>query len=184
MTARSTLTRSLARPAANISTCGKFRYNLTRDWSESPTTPIALWVMLNPSTADHEMDDPTIRRCVDFSKRFECGRLEVVNLFAYRASDPAELYEDEDLAKSTHNDVDNQRAVFEAVERCTASGGRIIVAWGAEKIATQSAIPKYVLGTVFSNTLELWCLGTTKSRAPKHPLYIKAETPLERWRPW
>ena len=67
----------------------KYRYSLLREWDD--TRHKCLFIMLNPSTADASRDDPTIRRCIAFAKREGCGGLHVVNLFAYRATDPVEL---------------------------------------------------------------------------------------------
>lgn len=74
---------------AVISDDGRYRYRLWRTWA--PELPRMAWIMLNPSTADAEVDDPTIRRCVGFAKREGCGGIEVVNLYAYRSTDPSVL---------------------------------------------------------------------------------------------
>src|SRR5262245_19133112 len=74
---------------ALISPCGLYRYWLTRTWDNSLRR--VCWVMLNPSTADAEQDDPTIRRCVGFARSWGAGGIIVVNLFAFRASDPKAL---------------------------------------------------------------------------------------------
>jgi hypothetical protein len=73
---------------AIVSDCGRFRYHLRREWSAGSTL---LFVMLNPSTADADVDDNTIRRCVGFGQAEGFGAVEVVNLFAFRATDPADL---------------------------------------------------------------------------------------------
>ena len=67
-----------------------YRYRLWRTWD--PDLPTCLFIMLNPSTADHEQNDPTIRRCLDFAKQWGYGQLLVGNLFALRATDPARTY--------------------------------------------------------------------------------------------
>jgi len=72
---------------AIVSDDGLYRYRLWRRWdAECPTM---VWIMLNPSTADAEVDDPTIRRCIGFARREHCGGIEVVNLYALRATNPA-----------------------------------------------------------------------------------------------
>jgi hypothetical protein len=68
-----------------------YRYQLRRWWDD--TKPFALFWGLNPSVADSAVDDPTIRRMVGFAKRENCGGIVVVNWFAWRATDPAELLE-------------------------------------------------------------------------------------------
>src|SRR4051812_49823510 len=74
---------------AVISACGAYRYVLTRQVGGGVRR--ATFIMLNPSTADASNDDPTIRRCIGFAQRWGCGQLAVLNLFAYRATDPADL---------------------------------------------------------------------------------------------
>jgi hypothetical protein len=74
--------------SAVISPCGLYRYRLTRTWDAVRWS--AAFVMLNPSTADAVDDDPTIKRCVGFAKRWGCGGIVVANLFAFRSADPDE----------------------------------------------------------------------------------------------
>lgn len=74
---------------AHLSACGAYRYALRRTWD--PARPAALFVGLNPSTADAERDDPTTRRCVRFARDWGFGGLLVGNLFAYRATRPRDL---------------------------------------------------------------------------------------------
>lgn len=81
----------MGRMSAVISPCGTYRYRLYRDVSPIVGSGQLLWMMLNPSTADAEQDDPTIRKCIGFTKRLGFSRLAVGNLFAYRATDPKAL---------------------------------------------------------------------------------------------
>ena len=74
--------------SAEISECGKYRWWLRRRWADGP---VVCFVMLNPSTADAEQDDPTIRRCIGFAQAWGCGALEVRNLFPFRATNPADM---------------------------------------------------------------------------------------------
>jgi hypothetical protein len=76
---------------ATISDCGRYRYTLGRTWSDEP--PV-LFVMLNPSTADADVDDNTISKCIGFAKRWGHGGITVVNLYAWRATNPKELPDD------------------------------------------------------------------------------------------
>jgi hypothetical protein len=74
---------------AVISACDRYRYVLRRQ--VGPGARIATFIMLNPSTADATQDDPTIRRCIGFARQWGCGQLVVLNLFAFRATDPVDL---------------------------------------------------------------------------------------------
>jgi hypothetical protein len=88
----------------------RHRYLLTRIWDKA--TPPVCFIMLNPSTADHHRDDPTIKRCMGFARRWGHGGIQVVNLFAYRATDPKELYM---LGYSEAVGPFNQRYIAEAL---------------------------------------------------------------------
>ncbi|MGF6870951.1 DUF1643 domain-containing protein [Paraburkholderia sp. MM5477-R1] len=79
--------------SAIISECGGYRYILTRAAdSMCPMKTAAVFVMLNPSTADEEQDDPTIRRCRGFARLWDCNGISVANLYALRSTDPAGLW--------------------------------------------------------------------------------------------
>ncbi len=154
----------LARDAV-ISACGKYRYLLRRVWNDDRMR--ALFVMLNPSTADAEVDDATIRSCIRLCRSWDYGSFEVINLFGWRATDPRELANaDEPIGQ------DNDRVAVAAIERCDIT----ICAWGAHKMAESRA--DEMRNLITSRRPAAFCLGTTKSGAPKHPLYIKTGTPL------
>lgn len=151
---------------AFISECGRYRYLLRRTWDHGK--PRVLFVMLNPSTADASVDDATIRSCIRLSKGLGYGSFEVVNLFAYRATDPAELSKADDPTGPK-----NDHHIEAAILRCDLA----ICAWGAHPMAGNR--DKAVRGVLRSRRPAIFCLGKTKSGAPKHPLYIKSGTPLE-----
>lgn len=151
---------------ATISDCGRYRYLLRRTWDA--TKPRALFVMLNPSTADARVDDPTIRSCVRLLDALGHGSLEVVNLFAWRATEPDELLANPNMCIGKNNDY----AIAAALGRCDLP----ICAWGAHKAVSLRARP--VLELIRSNRPAAFCLGKTKVGAPKHPLYVKTGTPL------
>lgn len=153
---------------ANISPCGNYRYWLERKWGRS--APL-VFVMLNPSTADASEDDPTIRRCIGFAKRERAGGIVVVNLFALRATDPKELDTADDPIGPG-----NTRAIGEALLMAATTTGFLVCAWGANKNAPDEA--ERLRRRAKDFLVELVCLGQTKSGAPKHPLYIKADQPL------
>ena len=151
---------------AVISDCGKYRYLLRRTWDAH--RPRALYVMLNPSTADADIDDATIRSCIRLAKGLGYGSFEVVNLFAFRATDPANLEKaDEPVGPS------NDASIERAVGRCDLA----ICAWGAHPMADRRA--NRVREMIRLHRPAVFCFGKTKAGAPKHPLYIKSGTPLE-----
>ena len=152
--------------SAIISPCLNYRYSLTREWGADPRV---LWIMLNPSVADANTDDPTIRRCIGFSQSFGYGSLEVVNLFAYRATDPKDMA----AAKADGVNIvgpENVRHTIEAASRASL----VIAAWGADKLAPLRSVSIRKLVAPHA----LYCLGKSKSGAPKHPLYLPANSEL------
>jgi hypothetical protein len=156
---------------ATISEDGLYRYCLWRQWGGGPSMT---FVMLNPSTADAEKDDPTIRRCIGFAKREGCGRLEVVNLFALRATTPRKLLDHP-------NPEGSGLANWHHVVRSCQYSLIAVAAWGGS-CPTAGGVP--ILSFTRDNlpSRALRCLGHTKSGEPRHPLYVKAETPLVEYR--
>lgn len=152
---------------AIISDCGRYRYLLRRTWNL--VAPRALYVMLNPSTADASKDDATIRSCVRLAAYFGFGGIEVVNIFAYRATKPDAL-----LSAADPVGPMNELHVKSALARCYVP----ILAWGAWPPARDaSAYVRNAIRTV--SPPGAFCFGKTIGGAPKHPLYIKSGTPLE-----
>ena len=158
------------RKRATLGGAGRYRYSLERIWD--PGAPRALFVLLNPSTADAQEDDPTLRRCLGFARRAGAGGLEVVNLFGARTTDPRGL-----LTMDDPRGASNRRAQQRAVRRADL----VILGWGATPIATREA-PRFLtcLARWQRGALDpapVLCLGTTASGAPRHPLYVPARTP-------
>lgn len=148
---------------AYLSECGTYRYRLTRHW-DSNVAPMT-FVMLNPSTADADLDDPTIRRCMGFAKREGAGGIVVVNLYAFRATDPRKL-----PPGSARIGPNNERHLHEAIME--ASGRPIVCAWGTK--GNGSFFTQWAKGY----GANLMALGITKDGFPKHPLYIAGDAPL------
>jgi hypothetical protein len=144
-----------------------YRYELIRRWGDDPMLE---FVMLNPSTADAHQDDPTIRRCIGFAKRWGYGALLVRNLYAYRATDPSMLVNVADPIGPANRDYLGNR-----IAHCT------IAAWGAHPAATGwwNGYPYDITKAVTRKNL--YCLGRTSSGAPRHPLYVKGDTTPTRW---
>lgn len=154
--------------AAHISDCGQYRYKLSRFWGPEHALP---FVMLNPSTADDFVDDPTIRRCMGFARREGAGGIIVVNLYGLRATEPAELRKVKDPFGP-----DNRANIHALGKWAFLAGMPIVCAWGTHgwfKSANRDTIH-----LLKSTGASLVCLGTTKSGEPKHPLYIRGDQPL------
>lgn len=151
---------------AIISPCDKYRYLLRRVWDAR--LPRVLVVMLNPSTADADIDDATIRALVRQCKALGFGGFEVVNLFAWRSTDPNELQRAADPIGSA-----NDHHIEAAILRCDLA----ICAWGAYPGAIDRG--RSVISSLRQRRPALFCFDKTKYGAPKHPLYIKTGTPLQ-----
>jgi len=148
---------------------GPYRYRLSRIWNE--TKPRLGWVMLNPSTADENTDDPTIRKCCGFATRNGYGGIEVFNLFALRSTYPAAL-------------IGAPNPVGPRTDEYIASGltdtPDVVLAWGGWPIwKIQSGRDSQIVDLL--KRCRLFCLGTTKSGAPLHPLYVPYSRPLLLW---
>lgn len=156
---------------AVISDCKQYRYLLRRTWDHDRIR--ALFVMLNPSTADAEVDDATIRSCIRLCRDWGFGSFEVINLFGWRATDPKNLEAAADPIGTQNEDI-----AINAIERCDVS----ICAWGAHKMADRFGRAAEMKSMITSRRPTAFCLGTTKHGAPKHPLYIKTGTPLVAYR--
>jgi hypothetical protein len=165
--------RSVAGNSARLSLCGTYRYELTRTVQPQalpyqPLKPV-LFIMLNPSTADAAVDDPTIRRCRYFAHR-ECGTLmTVVNLFALRATDPRELSRAADPVGPGNDDV-----LASMIER--HRDGLIIAAWGPRRETKERARKVVAMLRNYA-----YCLGHTMDGSPRHPLMVPNDQPLERY---
>jgi hypothetical protein len=160
--------------SAVISDCGRYRYRLERH-GLSGFGAVA-WIMVNPSTADAETDDATIRKVVGFSERLGFDRAIVGNLFAYRATDIGQLKRVQNTAIGPDNDY-HLGHVLAQVET-------VIVAWGA-----LSKLPPglrhrwrgFVRLASDYRFVTLKCLGTAQDGHPRHPLMLSYNTPLRPW---
>jgi len=150
---------------AVISPCQKYRFLLTRELGGDGGT--CLFIMLNPSTADASTDDPTIRRCIGFAQRLGCSRLEVVNLFAYRATSP------EDMKRASDPVGDGN---LEHLGVAATKAQYVIAAWGAHGSYRQQG--EIVLGILELIGVRARCLGKTKDGIPRHPLYLPSDATL------
>jgi len=148
---------------ADFSLCRKYRY-LLRYPREAKRR--VLWVALNPSVADEQQLDPTLRRCVSFAKKWGYDGIEVANLFAFRATDPKVM-----LAEPDPVGPDNDARIREAAWRA----GIIVAAWGVH--GAHQGRDKIVRDLLRDRGVV--CLGKTKEGFPRHPLYVRGDQPLQ-----
>ena len=146
------------RKLAIFSNDNKYRYILLREWDNSK--PNLGFIMLNPSTADGEKDDPTIRRCISFAKDNGFGSILVVNICAYRSTNPK-------LLKNLKIPFDHEN--FTWIETIAVICDKTILAYGN----SVEYAPNYQKTLSRLHKLKpLYCLGLTKKGHPRHPLYI------------
>lgn len=148
-----------------------YRYSLTRILEHTPTRRL-LFIMLNPSTATAAIDDPTIRRCIGYARRWEYGQLLIGNLFALRSTDPRNLRKVEDPI-GPENDRHLVDLAFAA--------DRIICAWGTDGglMRRGEAVRRLLHGRFPGKPLH--CLEATKFGEPKHPLYLRGDLEPKVW---
>lgn len=150
---------------AVISDCGRFRYRLGRRWGDG--LPLA-YVMLNPSTADAEVDDATIRRCMTFAHAHGFAAIDVVNLYAFRATKPR------DLALAGYPvGSENDQQIADAAR----DAGAVCLAWGANVAGLER--PQIVLSALRRLGIDLQCLHITRSCHPQHPLMLPSTCRLQ-----
>lgn len=146
-----------------------FRYAFGRWWGDTDLATTAIWVLLNPATGDTERRPrPTLERCISRSRAAGFTGLVIVNLFAFRDTDPRNLKSAADPVGPANDEV---------LRDITAAGAQTIAAWGAHgRLHGRSAR----VGILLDSPL---CMGTTKRGEPRHPLYVPADTTLVAWVP-
>lgn len=150
--------------SAIFSDDGVYRYRLDRTWGGSGRR--AVFVLLNPSTADSHVDDPTLRRCIGFASQSDCTSLTVVNLFAFRATRPVDLWKAHNPV-GPMNDHHIREAVFDA--------DLIIAGWGHHAARAPDRVGE-VLELLGSS---VHAFAQTKLGHPRHPLYLRSEAKLK-----
>jgi hypothetical protein len=141
---------------ANISIDKKYRYSLYRIWNDELLK--VAFICLNPSIADDKIDDPTINRCIEFAKSWGYGGFYMLNLFAFRATNPSELTKVNDPIG-----MDNQNVILETITKVD----KVICAWGNEGILLNQN--KKIL-SIIENP---YCIKINSSGEPSHPLFLK-----------
>lgn len=155
------------RTDALLSDDRRFRYWLIRVWDES--LPMLCIIGLNPSTADEAQDDPTIRREITFAKRDGFGGILKLNLYAYRATEPKNMWRAQkagtDIIGGQRNWVDALKG-YVSQHNCTM----VVAAWGRHG--------KKRGPDVAARWPAMMCFGVNADGTPKHPLYLKADTEI------
>lgn len=149
---------------AHMSPCGLYRYTLTRRWGEGPSLA---WVMLNPSTADADADDATIRKCIGFTRRIGYHALIVVNLFAFRATDPAKM-------KTAADPIGPDNDMI--IHRVCGESPLIVCAWGRHGAAFGRAAE--VMARLDATCAPTVCWHINADGSPGHPLMLGYDRPL------
>lgn len=155
--------------SADFSPDGRYRWSLTREWDARKR--LVNFVMLNPSTADAEHNDPTTTRCIDFARRLDFGRLVLTNLYAWRATDPRDL----DIAQDPVGELNDFTITYEA-----RRADQVVVAWGAIA-SSRTPRARQVVGLLRAAGVQLYALGTTQSGQPRHPLFVQREEVPVSW---
>ena len=158
-----------SRSVAVFSNCERYRYLLTRVWDDAGAK--ALFVMLNPSTADEFKNDPTVERCERRARALGFGAFRVTNIFAYRATDPKDM-----RAQADPVGPENDAAIAQSA---TGWADKIVCAWGnhGEHLGRGDAVAQMLRETGRA----LYHLGLSGKGQPKHPLYISYAQGLIRW---
>lgn len=159
--------------SAIISCCGKFRYRLERHGLSGEGA--VAWIMVNPSTADAETDDATIRKVRGFSERLGAGWFVVGNKFAYRATDVHEL-----RSCGDPRGPDNDRHLTDIMQAAPV----VIAAWGPLSKLPPQLRKRWTTVKLIADRLgvKLMCFGTANDGHPRHPLMLAYDTPLIPWK--
>ncbi|MEL1251910.1 DUF1643 domain-containing protein [Aurantiacibacter gilvus] len=158
--------------SAILSPCGSYRYRLERDLSLFG--PVGAFIMVNPSTADAELDDQTIRKVKGFATRLGWSRVIVGNVFAYRATDIAQLATVDDPVGPQNGDH---------LSHILADAESVVCAWGALQKLPPRLRDQWRTVTILADALgrSLQCLGTVKDGHPKHPLLVGYSATVADW---
>jgi hypothetical protein len=154
---------------ATFSPCRRWRTLLWRRWDEA--RPVANFLMLNPSTADEVKLDPTCSRARDYAERWGFGSIYVTNIFAWRATDPAEMKAAQDPVGRGNN---------AAIVRAAKASAIVVCAWGNHGAFLGRSIE--VLKKLKANGTALYALRVNAGGEPAHPLYLPGKLSPVAWR--
>lgn len=158
---------SVESAGARFDPARRYRYRLWRRWAKGPAL---LWIMLNPSTADERVLDPTLRRCIDYTRRWGFPAMEIGNLYAFRATKPKDLWTVDDPVGPEN---------FEVLEALVCSAAKVIVGWGGN--AKPDVLEQ--ISTLFEeHRVRPFCVGKSEDTGqPYHPLYQPKDAELIPW---
>jgi hypothetical protein len=169
--------------SADISACGRYRYNLVRLWNSVPARPrLVAFVALNPSTADATINDQTIRKEMAFAKQWAMDGLIKFNLYAWRETSPKKLFD-----ASRNHDIIGPRnsADFIHAQISAFACDFVVVGWGtnanknyASRIASRG---QEVTETLRSAGVKMHCLKRNADGSPQHQPYISLSQSLQPW---
>ena len=149
--------------SAEISDDGLYRYWLSRRLGMGERA--VLFVGLNPSTADAKQDDQTIRRCVGYARDWGFDWLFMGNVYAFRSTDPKGLLTADEPVGPMNQD---------ALKWMTRKAEIVVAAWGNNPLNSDArTLARWVLSLPHTR-----CLGENKNGSPKHPLFLRSDTPL------
>lgn len=144
--------------AAIFSSCRLYRYELWRRWGNGKFLAV---IGLNPSTADEQLNDPTIRKCIGYAKRWGFDALCMLNLFAWRDTDPENMKKSE-FPEGLHND--------HHILKNASAADLVIAAWGKHGSFRNRDIA--VMDQLFRIGVKLHYLHRNNDGSPGHPLYL------------
>lgn len=157
-----------------FSPCRKYRYSLLHSWDELFERRRCIFICLNPSTADETQLDPTLTRIRAFSQRLGCNEFLMLNIFAFRATDPKNMKSALDPV-GPENDAIIRAHIEEAAELNSPQAIHVVAGWGTQGdfLNRDAAVLKYMQPLIERLGGRLTCLGQNANGSPKHPLYIK-----------
>lgn len=153
-----------------FSKCRTWRYTLSRRWTQDTAPRFANFILLNPSTADETRDDPTIRRCIGFTKREGFAAMIVTNIFAFRATQPKDL-------KKAYNPIgpSNNQILRDVAQAASL----VVLGWGNDGTYRDRGADVSCL--LKAAGVQPYTLGWTQALQPRHPLYVKSTSVLVAW---
>ncbi len=162
---------------AAFSPCGHYRWWLERGWA--PQRPRLIFIGLNPSRADRQRDDPTLRRLQGFARAWGYGALEVLNLFARISPSPAALRRGADPVGGETEDWIRMRLAAHPGAALWLGWGNH-GGWGDRDLAVLALLQDWWAAE--GSRRPCFCLGVTASGRPRHPLYLAADLAPQPWR--